>query len=178
MRGVLRRPPLAPWFWKVGVVLVFFHLWSCFTFGTNMWSWFHRTGKHRAAVYLRPTATGKWLKRYARLIYLPLLFRACFPTYRLFPKFSMPPNVMDNTLFCFPTSPHPWRSWLRRPQQASDGSGSENKSDKFDSGGRYVDSFAGGLDSMAAGANRVKVKSNWRRVWALGNVPGRGGGER
>jgi hypothetical protein len=58
---------------------------------------------------------------------------------------------------------------LRRPQQASGGSGSElqfdlrgseNKSEKFDSGGKYVDSFAGGLDSVTAGMNRVEVESN------------------
>jgi hypothetical protein len=52
---------------------------------------------------------------------------------------------------------------------------SENESDKFDSGGRYVDSFASGLDSVAVGVNRVTVKSNRGRVWALGNMPRRGG---
>jgi hypothetical protein len=58
---------------------------------------------------------------------------------------------------------------VERPQQASGGIGSEeqldlrdseNESDKFDSGERYVDSFVAGLDSVAVGVNRVAVKSN------------------
>jgi hypothetical protein len=36
--------------------------------------------------------------------------------------------------------------------------GNKNELDKFDSGGRYVDLFAGGLDSVAANVNRVAVK--------------------
>jgi hypothetical protein len=55
--------------------------------------------------------------------------------------------------------------------------GNKNESDKFDSGGRYVDSFAGGLDSVAAGVNRAAVKSNRGRVWALENMSRRGGGK-
>jgi hypothetical protein len=42
--------------------------------------------------------------------------------------------------------------------------GDKNESDKFDSIGRYVNSFASSLDSMAANMNRVAVKSNRRRV--------------
>jgi hypothetical protein len=45
--------------------------------------------------------------------------------------------------------------------------GGENESNKFDSGGRY-------LDSVAAYVNRAAVKSNQGRVWVPINMPGTG----
>jgi hypothetical protein len=47
--------------------------------------------------------------------------------------------------------------------------------DKLDSSERWVDSFDGGLDSVAAYVNHDAVSSNWKRVMALGNMRGRGG---
>jgi hypothetical protein len=43
----------------------------------------------------------------------------------------------------------------------------------FDSGGRYVDTFVGVLNSVTADVNHVAVKLNWGRVLALGKMPGR-----
>jgi hypothetical protein len=117
-------------------------------------------------------------------MFLPLLSQAYFSTPRLFPDLPMLPNVMDNTSLLFSHAASPKTMLVERPQQASgsidsevqlDLRNSENESDKFDSGGRYVDSFASGLDSVAVGVNRVTVKSNRGRVWALGNMPRRGG---
>jgi hypothetical protein len=51
--------------------------------------------------------------------------------------------------------------------------GDDNKSNKFDSGGRYVDMYVGDLNSVTVDVNHVAVKLNRGRVLALGKMPGR-----
>jgi hypothetical protein len=67
--------------------LLHLFLWSCSIFWYKYVELVSRNMKTRSGC-LRPTVTDKRANHYTRLIFLPLLFRACFPTSRLFPNLT------------------------------------------------------------------------------------------